>query len=544
MGKKILIFLFLSFVIVLPFVFQRGGEKLVEKAEETLVIITPHNEDIRFEFTHGFKEWYFNKTGKKVALDWRVLGGSQEIFRFLNAQYANAFELYWTKTLKRRWSEGMQDAFSNPKIILPTDPHDDTPAQAARRAFLSSNVSSGIDVLFGGGEIEVSEQAAMGNLVSSGIMELHPEWFTEDVIPEILGGTHYWDRQGRWMGIAQSGFGIIFNRDALVQLDYNHEPKQWDDLADGKFFGEIALADPTVSASSNRIFDMMFQQKVQGVLREKGLDENSKSDIAQALSEGWDRSMRLIQLVCANGRYFTDSSTKPVLDVSAGDCAVGVSIDFYGLYQEENLRIRSDSSRFGFIYPKGGTVPTADVVAMLRGAPNPQLALAFIEYTLSVEGQKLWGFKVGTPGGPIRQALRRLPIRKDLYADEFYSYRSNPDLNAYRDVGDFVYHAEWSTPVFKVLRFLIKVAFIDTHKELARAWSEILDAQAEGRNEDAQRALDKLQDFSIISYRNVIDNIKPTLASSDALDVIKLQGSLTHHFRKQYSEAEDLAKGL
>lgn len=544
MSKKILIFLFLSFVIILPFAFQKGGDKLVENAEETLVIITPHNEDIRFEFTNGFKEWYFNKTGKKVAFDWRVLGGSQEIFRFLNAQYANAFELYWTKTLKRRWSEGMQDSFANPKITLPNNPKDDTPAQSVRRAFLNSNVTSGIDVLFGGGEIEVSEQAAIGNLVPSGIMELHPHWFTEDVIPEILGGTHYWDRQGRWQGIAQSGFGIIFNRDALSQLDHNDEPNQWNDLADPRFFGEIALADPMVSASSNRIFDMMFQQKVQDVLREKHLDVNSKSDVAEALNEGWNRALKLIQLVCANGRYFTDSSTKPVLDVSAGDCAVGVSIDFYGLYQEENLRIRSDSSRFGFVYPKGGTVPTADVVAMLRGAPNPQLALAFIEYTLSVEGQKLWAFKIGTPGGPIRHALRRLPIRKDLYTNEFYDYRSNPDLNAYKDVGDFVYHAEWSTPVFKVLRFLIKVAFIDTHKELVRAWKEIIDAQAEGRTEDAQRALAVFQNFDIISYRNVMDNIKPTLSSSDVLDVIKLQGSLTHHFRKQYSEAENLAKGM
>lgn len=516
----------------------------MDETGDTLIIITPHNEDIRFEFTNGFKEWYFNKTGKRVTLDWRVLGGSQEIFRFLNAQYANGFEQYWAKVLKCRWSEGMQDAFANPKIVLSDDPSDDNPAQAARRAFLSSNVSSGIDILFGGGEIEVSEQAAMGNIVSSGIMERHPDWFTEDIIPEVVGGTHYWDREGRWQGIAHSGFGIIFNRDALERLNYNDEPKQWDDLADGRFFGEIALADPTVSASSNRIFDMMFQQKVQGVLQENKLNEKLKSDLEKALSEGWNSSMRLIQIICANGRYFTDSSTKPVLDVSAGDCAVGVSIDFYGLYQEENLRLRSDSSRFGFIFPKGGTVPTADVVAMLRGAPNPELAQAFIEYTLSLEGQKLWGFKIETPGGPIRHALRRSPIRKDLYVDEFYEYRSNPDLNAYSDVGDFVYHAEWSTPIFKVLRFLIKVAFIDTHNELAHAWKEIINARAEGREEDAERALAKLQDFSIISYRNVMDNIKPTLSSSDALGVIKLQGNLTHYFRKQYSEAENLAKGM
>ncbi len=543
MSKKIFIFLCLLFVILLPFVFQKNGHNLMEKADDTLIIITPHHEDIRFEFTRGFKEWYFNKTGRSVFVDWRVLGGSQEIFRFLNAQYANAFEFYWTKVLKRRWSEGMQDAFTNSKIVLPSNLEEDDPIQTVRRTFLDSNVTSGIDILFGGGEIEAGEQAARGNLVSSGIMQLHPGWFTEDSIPEVVGGSYFWDNQGRWLGLSQSGFGIIFNRDALVKLGYLDEPKRWDDLVDERFFGEIALADPIVSASSNRVFEMMFQQKVQEYLREKGLNEKSTPDLYEALSEGWDRSLKLIQLVCANGRYFTDSSTKPVLDVSAGDCAVGVSIDFYGLYQEENLRLRSNSSRFGFAFPKGGTVPTADVVATLRGAPNPKVALAFIEYALSLEGQKLWGFKVGTPGGPIHNALRRSPIRKELYVDEFYGYRSNPELNVYRDVGNFVYHPEWSTPIFKPLRFLVKVAFVDTHKELAKAWKAIIDAQAEGRHEDAKRALDKLQDFSIISYENVIDTIKRKLSSSDVLEVLRLQGSLTHYFRKQYSAAEDLAKG-
>ena len=87
---------------------------------------------------------------------------------------------------------------------------------------------------------------------------------------------------------------------------------------------------------------------------------------------------------------------------------------------------------------------TADVIGMLRGAPHPELALAFIEYVLSLEGgQKLWGFKVGAPGGPTRYALHRPPIRKEMYVDEFYDYRSNPELNAYRDVGDFIYHEAW-----------------------------------------------------------------------------------------------------
>lgn len=543
MSKKILILIFLSCVILLPFIFQKRSKDLVEKAEEKLVVITPHNEAIRFEFTQGFKKWYFNKTGKTVSIDWRVLGGSQEIFRYLNAQYANVFEIYWEKVLGRSWSAKLRDAFANPKIVLSENVQDDE-AQLARRAFLDSNVSSGIDILFGGGEIEVSEQAEKGNVISSGILELHPEWFQDSSIPQEVGGTHYWDLKGRWIGITQSGFGIIFNREVLEQIRYQGEPEQWSDLANKAFLGEVALADPTVSVTSNRIFEMMFQQQVKNIIHEKELDENSQVDINTALSEGWDRTIKLIQLVCANARYFTDSSTKPVLDVSAGDCALGVSIDFYGLYQEENLRQRNESNRFGFIFPKGGSVATADVIAMLRGAPNPELALAFIEYTLSLEGQKLWSFKVGVPDGPVRYALHCPPIRKELYADEYYEYRSNPDLNAYRDVADFVYHPEWSVPVFKVLRFVIKAAFIDTHRELSRAWKAIIDARDEGRREDADGAFALMQNIDILSHKNATGDIRSKLYSGDALDIIKLQGSLTHQFRKRYSEAENLAKGL
>jgi hypothetical protein len=45
------------------------------------------------------------------------------------------------------------------------------------------------------------------------------------------------------------------------------------------------------------------------------------------------------------------------------------------------------------------------------------LAQQFIEFVLSREGQLLWNTKPGAPGGPRSSALRRLPIRRDVYAD-------------------------------------------------------------------------------------------------------------------------------
>ena len=79
-------------------------------------------------------------------------------------------------------------------------------------------------------------------------------------------------------------------------------------------------------------------------------------------------------------------------------------------------RRRTGKERMHYFNPPGGTSIGTDPIGMLRGAPHPALAKAFIEYVMSLEGQKLWCFKVGAPGGPQKYALRRSPVRRELYA--------------------------------------------------------------------------------------------------------------------------------
>ena len=139
--KRALIIIALVAVVGLPFLF-RTKQATVETADETLVIITPHNEALRYEYTRGFREWYHARTGKTVAIDWRVIGGTSEITRFLESEYVSSFQNYWTKKLGKPWSLEVQAAFHNPKLTPDATPADDTPEMAARRAFLESSVSS------------------------------------------------------------------------------------------------------------------------------------------------------------------------------------------------------------------------------------------------------------------------------------------------------------------------------------------------------------------------------------------------------------------
>jgi hypothetical protein len=121
MIKRSLIILALIATVALPFLL-RPRQSAIERADVSLVIVTPHNEAIRQEYARGFKEWYHAKTGKSVAIDWRVLGGTSEIARFLEGEYVASFQNYWTNQLHKPWSIEVQAGFQNPASATGTVP--------------------------------------------------------------------------------------------------------------------------------------------------------------------------------------------------------------------------------------------------------------------------------------------------------------------------------------------------------------------------------------------------------------------------------------
>jgi ABC-type Fe3+ transport system substrate-binding protein len=531
--KRWVIILALVATVALPFVL-RPKQRETERADETLVLVTPHNEAIRHEYAQGFRAWYHAKTGRTVAIDWRVLGGTSEIARFMEGEYTASFQTFWTQKLGKPWSTEVKAGFQNPKLAA------DAPALAkeARAAFMSSDVGCGIDLFFGGGTYDFDKQAKAGRLVDSGILKLHPEWFADDVIPRSYAGEEYWDKEGRWAGCVLSAYGIIFNRDSLRRLGVEREPAQWTDLQDPRLMGEVALCDPTKSGSIAKAFENVIQQQMQRRLRVLTAGD-VKARETQAVREGWIEGLRLLQLVGANARYFTDTSQKPPIDVAAGNCAVGMCIDFYGRQQEEAVRRRDGSDRIGYVSPAGGSVSSVDPVALMRGAKNKAPALAFIEYVLSLDGQKLWNFKPGTPGGPERFALRRLPVRKDFYAHpDWRALRSDPGADPFAQNEQLIYRVEWTGGVFREMAFVIRVMCQDTHAELVRAWRAINAAPAAVRAE----ALAALTDLSAVDYARANGAIKQALGSKDKVDEIRMANELGAAFRKNYARAEAIAR--
>lgn len=569
MFRNALILFALALIVALPFALRPRGS-LLAAADETLVIVSPHNEAIRAEFARGFRDWYHTKTGKTARIDWRIPGGTSEIARYLAGEYQAPFENYWRHTLGRRWTDAVQRAFDDPKIQPGPDVGNDTEPETARRAFLHSNVGIGIDLFFGGGSFDFIQQAAAGRLVDSGFVRSHPELFGDEAtqIPQTLSGEPFWDKDGRWFGNVLSAFGICYNVESVSRVrlrEGGFSPrltapttlmptmsKSWRALADPVFAKLIALADPNQSGSVAKAFEMIIQQSINDAIRSTLHDDDGvpREDSEEAWQrylgqrnerkklEGWDEAMRLIEKMSANARYFTDSATKIPIDVADGDAAAGMCIDFYGRFESENAR-NADADhreRMMFFTPPGGTSYGVDPIALLRGAPHRTLALAFMEYVMSLDGQKLWNWKIGTPGGPQQYALRRLPIRRELYAPEFAEFRADPDVYPYEEAKNFTYHPEWTAHLFNPIRFIVRVMCVDPHEEAREAWAALIQARF------PDEAMKVFGDLSAVSYEEANGRIRETLRNPDKLAEARLAAELTAKFRAQYRRAAELAR--
>lgn len=497
---------------------------------EKLVIITPHTEPIKYEFTVAFRRFYRERYGTDIEIDWRNVGGTADIVRHVNDRYEAAFRRYY-EAAGGNWNRLAAESFRDARL----DAAPDTSGGAVRQRFTQSEVGIGIDLFFGGGVFDHARFAAMGYGVDAGIRERRPEYFVEEIIPARFAGEQIYDPQGRFYGVCLSTFGIAKNLQRIGELGDAVPPlKTWQDLTHPGFFQQIAIADPTKSGSINKCFEMILQQAIAEQVA-------ATPTCPDAVETGWSEGFLRIKLLAANSRYATDSASSLVRDISAGQAAAGMCIDFYGLSEEEWTNALAEEPRIRYLMPENGTAVAADPIQLLRGAPNRRAAVAFIEFSLSREGQKLWMLKPGTPGGPRKYALRRPPVRRDLYHDEtLREYRSDPDYNPYLQIGTFVYRAEWTGRYFNLIRVLIKTLALDPMDELQAAWRAIVANGGPERNPAAMAALAAMP-FSYERASEAARKLYPSESVSLA-DTVATRRAWTEFAVKQYREARRLAR--
>jgi ABC-type Fe3+ transport system substrate-binding protein len=477
--KAAIVFGLLALMVLAPLVLKRSRNVAdPDAADDRLVILTPHNESIRREIGEAFAAWWRETRGRPVFLDWRTPGGMSEIRMVLDS--------------------GFQAA-------------EDTGREGI-----------GVDLLFGGGMPDFSGQDKLGRLAPLDVFREHPDWFGEEhPVPQIFTGELYFNDEKTWLGVCLSQFGICHNPAFLGRLGLA-TPDTWRDLTDPRYIGSLALADPTKSGSVARTFELIVQSEM---LRE--LDGNPDDPREASIERGWARGLQLIMMLAANARYFTDSASKIPQEVGQGNAAAGMCIDFYGRSFAETLGSDGQGKpSLVWTAPAQGTTLSADPVAVLKGAPHPEIAQAFVTFLLTPEAQRIWMLPAGTIGGPGERTLHRLPIRRDVY--------QNPE-NPYLGDANLTYQPALTGKAFHTLRQIVKVMCIDSHEELKSAWSALIQAGM------PDEALAVLLDVSFVSHGEYGQG-NGGLDGTEPLATARHGTRLGERFRANFRRAEAMAR--
>ena len=120
MTRKVLIAaLPILILLAIPFLLRpRGAEAEPASGEaDKLVMITAHNESIRYEYEQAFRKYYRKRFGRDVTIDFRSPGGTSDIVRYIadrfEAEFRREFE---ANPANGEWTAETAEAFANPAV--------------------------------------------------------------------------------------------------------------------------------------------------------------------------------------------------------------------------------------------------------------------------------------------------------------------------------------------------------------------------------------------------------------------------------------------
>jgi iron(III) transport system substrate-binding protein len=222
------------------------------------------------------------------------------------------------------------------------------------------------DVWYGGPALFFSRAA------DEGLLEPYRPGWADAVMSEARGADDL------YFGVYLTPAVITYNSDAISRED---APKDWDDILDPRWSGKVLIRDPLASGTMRTIFGMIMYRSI----------ETTGDTLA-----GYEWLRRL------------DAQTK--------EYVLNPAILYQKLSRQEGLvtlwnlpdvlRVQAQGFPLDYVLPASGTPVLVDGIAVIRGAKQPDLARAFVEYAGSIEGQLL----------AARRAFRNL-ARSDIPTD-------------------------------------------------------------------------------------------------------------------------------
>lgn len=302
-----------------------------------------------------------------------------------------------------------------------------------------------MDLFFGGGTDSYLQ------LVEQNLLEPYPVPGTIlSAVGRQIAGVPVYDEQYRWYGVALAGFGIMYNRLLQTQLNLP-AAATWEDLANPALMGKIAAPDPRNSGSGHMIYEIILQ------------------------AYGWEKGWRVLTEMAANVKSFTAGASDVPNEVALGNVIYGPVIDFYAYAQ----MVKTGADKIAYVTPEGLSVINPDAIAILKGAPNMELAKRFVEYCLTPDAQKLLMLPVGEPGGPKSEVVARSSVLPGLY-DELGDKRLIA-ANPFEIQNTVHYDAELGGRRWSLVNDLYGSLLIDSAKELTAAWKSVSGASESAR---------------------------------------------------------------
>lgn len=244
-------------------------------------------------------------------------------------------------------------------------------------------------------------------------------------MPRRLGSYPLHDPDGYFFGFAGSGFGMMWNI-RYLQAKQLPVPKSWPELAAPVYAGHIGMSSPSRSGTTHVIVEAILQEY------------------------GWGPGWQIVRGIASNLQRVTRSSYAVPVGVRDGEFGIGLVIDYYAL---------SAMARYypvDFSYPPTATLLPASI-AVVEGAPNPEAALAFIEFLLAPEGQQML----------LDKNIRRLPVRPEVYRAVPADY-PNPHRNQWlRDT--LAFDVALSRQRYQMVNTLFDALVTDNLSELVAA---------------------------------------------------------------------------
>lgn len=294
-------------------------------------------------------------------------------------------------------------------------------------------------------------------------------------IPAMVGAFPINDPDGYYKGFAASGYGIMWNNRYLKAKNLP-VAREWAELKDPAWHGHVGMSAPSRSGTTHLTVETILQ------------------------GMGWDAGWAEWKAIAGNFKTVTERSFGVPDGVNSGQFGAGIVIDFFGL--------SSQASGFpvDFSYPQVTTLVPANI-AIVKNAPNAEVAAAFIEYLLSTEGQELL----------LDPKIRRLPVNPETYAKAPADF-PNPFKD--KSIGAAVkFDLALSKSRYNVVNSLFDVMITYRLDDLRMATKAIQDAEAAMADNPNAEAATLLEQARALVYEMPID--EATASKEDFASIFK-----------------------